>query len=800
MKGVVLLSGAPPPVIAHKSIIKAIFFSILTFIGFVFTAIVLHFLIYENSKSYRRFLQETIYLQPKCNQACKTDAAPWTSLYQKFQKSNLRSMMDGPYVLNKTSVYVVMKDSAKIACDVYVPLMQDGSFGKYPAIFHGTRYHRCFNVKFPFSLILGRTFDVRFDVTKNFIEQGYSVVSCDVRGTGASGGTRKHDLHQDEINDLYQIVEWIINQPWSNQIVGGYGISYDGMVAEALLSTQHPSIKAIAPLFSPFDLYRDVAWPNGLLSIGFLKTYSQFVSKLELNQFIPRNLLSSLGAHIFFNYVVDGVALVPGEESFYYNTALKEHEANYDLVTSIIKAEFSDIELDWIESEELKTIEYLNQVQVQKNIIRKDIGLLGISSWLDGSFIRSTITRHLSYWTKYKTLIIGPFDHGGIKNSSPFAETRTRCFDLISELIGFFDYHLKYLPNSVNKKKNQIVKEEEYEKFNYYYLDSNNQTSRVRYFVIQQEEWKQSEKWPPKEFQTETLVIDNQRRLVYYSEAIPHQNNSHAYYNNQQENQQKEKQTIIENIDQIQLDYEIGTGVFSRWHFLFQMDPRALRYEVFNNNSISLLNYTTYPLQNDIEITGHPYIDITIKGNNKDAILFCYLLELNNNSERTSATYISEGFIRALHRKFSPLTPSNVKHIQQDIIHDQNITNVCNVNGNDNGNLQQQQQEFKNQSTITTFLNNMNGLLNTVEPFRSFSQVDATPLTPNEFEEIRIFFYPISYKLKKGNSLALAISGWDKDNFDLRDVIPNLSTKIEIDNSKTKLYLPMKRRDTKYIL
>ena len=83
--------------------------------------------------------------------------------------------------------------------------------------------------------------------------RGYAVVVVDVRGTGASFGTRDSFRSPREREDSREIADWIVAQPWSDGRIGSTGISYLGAAADFLASTGHPAVKAIAPLFAVWD-------------------------------------------------------------------------------------------------------------------------------------------------------------------------------------------------------------------------------------------------------------------------------------------------------------------------------------------------------------------------------------------------------------------------------------------------------------------------------------------------------------------------------------------------------------------
>ena len=73
-----------------------------------------------------------------------------------------------------------------------------------------------------------------------FVPRGYALVVVDVRGTGASFGTRDSFRSPAEREDYREIAEWIVAQPWSDGVIGSTGISYLGAAALFLASTGHP--------------------------------------------------------------------------------------------------------------------------------------------------------------------------------------------------------------------------------------------------------------------------------------------------------------------------------------------------------------------------------------------------------------------------------------------------------------------------------------------------------------------------------------------------------------------------------
>tara|TARA_A100000164_G_scaffold356626_1_gene366433 strand:- start:530 stop:886 length:357 start_codon:yes stop_codon:yes gene_type:complete len=102
-----------------------------------------------------------------------------------------------------------------------------------------------------------------------FSRHGYAVVVVDVRGSGASFGTRDGFRSPKERLDYAEIADWIVVQPWSNGSIGSTDISYVGAVADFLATSGHPAVKAVTPSFAVWDTFADHFNPNGL-HVSFL--------------------------------------------------------------------------------------------------------------------------------------------------------------------------------------------------------------------------------------------------------------------------------------------------------------------------------------------------------------------------------------------------------------------------------------------------------------------------------------------------------------------------------------------------
>ena len=145
-------------------------------------------------------------------------------------------------VVKYLGVPVPMRDGVRLFANVYLP----HESSRLPAILVRTPYGK------------------GADITPNyqvFVEHGYAIVVQDVRGRYDSEGAFQ-PLTQ-ETNDGDDTLNWVARQPWSNGNIGMMGGSYVGIVQwkAALANNRH--LKAIFPVVSGYDDYRDRYYSTG---------------------------------------------------------------------------------------------------------------------------------------------------------------------------------------------------------------------------------------------------------------------------------------------------------------------------------------------------------------------------------------------------------------------------------------------------------------------------------------------------------------------------------------------------------
>jgi predicted acyl esterase len=103
-----------------------------------------------------------------------------------------------------------------------------------------------------------------------WVAKGYIIVVADVRGSMHSGG----DIvwwGEAGARDVYDTVEWIAAQPWSNGRVGMAGNSQLAIMQWFAAAEQPPHLTAIAPWEGLVDQYREDICQGGMINNGFLR-------------------------------------------------------------------------------------------------------------------------------------------------------------------------------------------------------------------------------------------------------------------------------------------------------------------------------------------------------------------------------------------------------------------------------------------------------------------------------------------------------------------------------------------------
>jgi uncharacterized protein len=551
------------------------------------------------------------------------------------------------------SRYLTMPDGCRLAVDVHLPAAtptDPAPPARFPTICVFTPYYRRFALM-PGARGTEPSPNI-FRYRDMFVPRGYALAVVDVRGTGASFGTRDSFRSPKERDDFRAIADWIVGEPWSDGRIGATGISYLGAAADFLASTGHPAVKAIAPLFSVWDTYGDHYYPGGVLLTGLAETYEKLIAALDNDR---REVLRT------FAYYADANLAGPcpvdeDADGSLARAAVAEHRGNFRMPDFITEFRFKEEPLPYdpnFSSASFSPYHYAHG-------IRPDVAVYSVSGWMDGAgYTNGAISRHLTLPNRHRYLLIGPWDHGARVNVSPWRAQVEPEFPLLAEVLRFFDQHLAEMDTGLTAE------------------------APVHYFTMSEEAWHAAEQWPP--------IGDTSARLFLAGA------------------QTLSPEPGAGGSDSHKVDFAFGTGTYTRYERLAALDNRDY-YGDWQGRDASLLRYTSAPLEADAELTGHVTAELWLASSEPDAAIHLYLTEVEADRRER---YVTEGVLRALHRKDAPDTPAH----------------------------------------------------RTKWPTHSFRREDAAPLVPGEATRLRIALLPTSWRLRKGSRLRLAIAGADADHY-----------------------------------
>ncbi|MCH2223514.1 MAG: CocE/NonD family hydrolase [Crocinitomicaceae bacterium] len=343
-----------------------------------------------------------------------------------------------------SSYYVPMEDGVKLAVDVYLP--KDYKGGKLPVLIQFERYWRAsVTKKEPVPQLHGRD--------KYFNDNGYIIVIVDTRGTGASFGTRISEYSPVQVMDASVVLDWVVSQSWSDGKVGSYGTSYTGTTAELLCATNHPSIKAVIPGWSDFDVYRSPVRPYGMMASSFVRKWSIYVRLLDRNNSLI--LRSSI-------HPVD-------EDSL--KAAISEHKKNPNVYDLVSNNHFRNSGNGVFDYEDCSVVHWKKEIEQSK------VPMLILASWMDAGTAEGAITR-LEHFNNPQKVLLMATSHGGWSHASPFRGNDTLYFPnpRISEQnqlqLDFFDHYIKGIDKGVED------------------------WPLIKYYNLGEEKYKESNEWP----------------------------------------------------------------------------------------------------------------------------------------------------------------------------------------------------------------------------------------------------------------------------------------------------------------
>jgi uncharacterized protein len=295
-------------------------------------------------------------------------------------------------------------------------------------------------------------------------------------------------------------------------------------------------------------------------------------------------------------------------------------------------------------------------------VARSRAPIFSWGGWLDAGTAAGVLHRFATLSNPQKA-VIGPWSHGGGHHASPYRPpdfaTVPSPEAQLGESLCYFDRYLKGIDNDTPERL-------------------------LIYYTMGEEVWKSTDRWPPAGAASRSMYLAAGNALSFES---PVEDSGEDLY---------------------AVDFEATTGTTNRWHT--QRNGQDVVYPDRADVDARLLTYTSQPLEEDLEVTGTPVVRLHVRSTTEDGAFLIYLEDVEPTGR---VLYVTEGQLRALHRKVSSEAPPYALF----------------------------------------------------GPFHSFLAKDALPMKPGEVAEIEIAMHPTSVLFKKGHRVRLAIAGADKDTF-----------------------------------
>ena len=481
--------------------------------------------------------------------------------------------------IEEHSAYIVMRDGVRIAVQTLLPPSR-APLATVPAVVIMTRYGRA-------TKYLLTSLD--YSDQLQFINNGFAVVSVDVRGSGASFGNRagfdaaQEILNWEELLDTSEIFDWIIAQPWSDGSVFTTGVSYPGNTSELAQAVNHPALRAVAPRFTDFDLYNFLLFPGGAADIAFNRPWGALTGRLDRGHHpIPHTDPAEQLAWRQAKFVDrDGEA---------FEKAIADHALNPDFVADTEGLRFRD-EIDPVQRQ--PSWRSTNICDLKHEITAGARPALHYASWLDAGTAAGALARYQTFTAPPMIVRIGAWNHGATQDANPATPRDAPVFparaEQIDEISRFFRLaHKRPIDRA------------------------------IQYYTMVADCWRSTTVWPPVGSHAQRWYIQADERLV----ADPGESGSTVY----------------------DVDFDAGTGSLTRWSTQLGGE---VDYPDRASADENLLVFTSAPFAQDMEITGTPVATLHVAVDRGDGLFIAYLEDVSPDGH---VTYVTEGVLRGIHR------------------------------------------------------------------------------------------------------------------------------------------------------
>ncbi|MBM4186390.1 MAG: CocE/NonD family hydrolase [Gemmatimonadetes bacterium] len=338
--------------------------------------------------------------------------------------------------------------------------------------------------------------------------------------------------------------------------------------------------------------------------------------------------------------------------------AVADHQKNPPLYESMDNIVYRD---DVVKGFGGATNDMAGTYRYRAQIERHRVPIFGWASWLDAGTSQGVLNRFMN-WSNPQLVVVGPWSHGGGHHTSPFFPPATPTDPpspaQSEQAACFFDQFVRGRPNGMTERA-------------------------IIYYTLGEDRWKKTATWP---------VAGTRMQRYYLAPG----------------NTLAGDRPAATASDSYRVDFEVSTGQQNRWYT--QLGGSDVVYPERSEQDARMLSYTSAPLGADLEVTGQAVVTLEVTSTARDGNFFVYLEDVSPDGK---STYVTEGMLRALHRKVSAEPPP----------------------------------------------------YRTTYPYHSYQKRDGRPLIPGQFSALTFQLLPTSVLFRAGHRIRIAIAGADKDTF-----------------------------------